>query len=193
MEFGREVRAARKKKGLTQKELGEQVGVTAIGVAQWEKGLRYPRLEMRQRLAKALDMDVTVLMSDEEKQDYFDLFGTEEERIQQALTAIKKQIAERAAELEMYGSEATPAIRRAWTLELVKDTAPKYYVSPEKIRQKTGMDSYVEPFSPDVSSNDPVQLTGKVVALLGTMNADGCEAALRHIQELAQIPDYKKV
>ena len=193
MEFGREVRAARKKKGLTQKELGEQVGVTAIGVAQWEKGLRYPRLEMRQRLAKALDMDVTVLMSDDEKQDYFDLFGTEEERAQRALTEIKKRIMERAAELEMNGGVATPATRRAWTLELVKDTAPRYYVSPERIRQKIGMDSYDEPFSAEASSNSPVQVTDKVVALLGTMNADGCEAALRHIQELSKIPDYKKV
>ena len=70
MSIGKLIRDARKKKGLTQKELGERLGISDVSVAQWENGLRNPRLETRQKLAKALDMDVTALMSDNEKQDY---------------------------------------------------------------------------------------------------------------------------
>ena len=90
MTTGELIREARKKKGLTQRELGELLGMSDVGVAQWEKGLRNPRLETRQRIAKALDIDITALMSDSEREDYFDLFGTEQERIQLALGEIKR-------------------------------------------------------------------------------------------------------
>ena len=133
MTTGELIREARKKKGLTQRELGELLGMSDVGVAQWEKGLRNPRLETRQRIAKALDIDVTALMSDSEKEDYFDLFGTDAERVGFALVKLKERMEVKVRELREYGGIATPARRRAWALELAKELAENYHVKEESI------------------------------------------------------------
>lgn len=138
MTTGELIREARKKKGLTQRELGELLGMSDVGVAQWEKGLRNPRLETRQRIAKALDIDITALMSDSEREDYFDLFGTEQERIQLALGEIKRGILSKTEEAQEYGGIVTQEKRRQWSLKLAREAADKYYVSEEAILKRLG-------------------------------------------------------
>lgn len=199
MTTGELIREARKKKGLTQRELGELLGMSDVGVAQWEKGLRNPRLETRQRIAKALDIDVTALMSDSEKEDYFDLFGTEQERVGFALVKLKERMEVRVRELREYGGIATPARRRAWALELAKELAENYHVKEESILKEIGLDDLPEESIAEISLADDYQEVGEnqiadsIVHLLMSMNSTGCKAALRHIQELSKIPDYKKV
>lgn len=48
----------RKKKNLTQKELGNKLGVTQQTVAQYENGTRMPKLETLKKIASALDVPV---------------------------------------------------------------------------------------------------------------------------------------
>lgn len=199
MTTGELIREARKKKGLTQRELGELLGMSDVGVAQWEKGLRNPRLETRQRIAKALDIDVTALMSDSEKEDYFDLFGTDAERVGFALVKLKERMEVKVRELREYGGIATPARRRAWALELAKELAENYHVKEESILKEIGLDDLPEEPIAEISLADDCQEVGEnqiadsIVHLLMSMNSTGCKAALRHIQELSKIPDYKKV
>ena len=199
MTTGELIREARKKKGLTQRELGELLGMSDVGVAQWEKGLRNPRLETRQRIAKALDIDVTALMSDSEKEDYFDLFGTDAERVGFALVKLKERMEVKVRELREYGGVATPARRRAWALELAKELAENYHVKEESILKEIGLDDLPEEPIAEISLADDYQEVGEnqiadsIVHLLMSMNSTGCKAALRHIQELSKIPDYKKV
>ena len=199
MTTGELIREARKKKGLTQRELGELLGMSDVGVAQWEKGLRNPRLETRQRIAKALDIDVTALMSDSEKEDYFDLFGTDAERVGFALVKLKERMEVKVRELREYGGIATPARRRAWALELAKELAENYHVKEESILKEIGLDDLPEEPIAEISLADDYQGVGEnqiadsIVHLLMSMNSTGCKAALRHIQELSKIPDYKKV
>ena len=199
MTTGELIREARKKKGLTQRELGELLGMSDVGVAQWEKGLRNPRLETRQRIAKALDIDVTALMSDSEKEDYFDLFGTDAERVGFALVKLKERMEVKVRELREYGGIATPARRRAWALELAKELAENYHVKEESILKEIGLDDLPEEPIAQISLADDYQEVGEnqiadsIVHLLMSMNSTGCKAALRHIQELSKIPDYKKV
>lgn len=199
MTTGELIREARKKKGLTQRELGELLGMSDVGVAQWEKGLRNPRLETRQRIAKALDIDVTALMSDSEKEDYFDLFGTDAERVGFALVKLKERMEVKVRELREYGGIATPARRRAWALELAKELAENYHVKEGSILKEIGLDDLPEEPIAEISLADDYQEVGEnqiadsIVHLLMSMNSTGCKAALRHIQELSKIPDYKKV
>lgn len=216
MTIGELIREARKKKGLTQRELGDLLGMSEVGVSQWEKGQRNPRLETRQRIAKALDIDITTLMSDAEKEDYFNLFGTEQERIQLALGEIKRGILSKAKETQEYGGIVTQEKKRQWSLKLAHDAADKYYVSEEEILKEMGLDDYQRrPTSNEMTDNDnridtsrDVQYGGEtserrhsvdsnvmkeIEILLGQMNREGTKAVLHHIRELAQIPDYKKV
>ena len=44
MNFGANLRDYRKAIGLTQKELGERIGVTSQAVNKWENGSRLPRM-----------------------------------------------------------------------------------------------------------------------------------------------------
>lgn len=198
MTTGELIRDARKKKGLTQKELGERLGISDVSIAQWENGLRNPRLETRQKLAKALDMDVTALMSDNEKQDYFSMFGSDSERVDLALMELKKQIEAKANNLREYGGIATPARRRSWALELARDLAEKYHVPERSILKKIGLDDLPTETEIDLQLQDDDlvvdenQIADDIIRLIMSMNSSGCKAALRHIQELSKIPDYKR-
>lgn len=216
MTTGELIREARKKKGLTQRELGDLLGMSDVGVAQWEKGLRNPRLETRQRIAKVLDIDITMLMSDSEKADYFNLFGTEQERVQLALGEIKRGIRSKTEEAREYGGIVNQEKRRQWSLKLARDAADKYYVSESAILQEIGLDDYQQRVtyneeldtdnridaSRDAQYDEETQelrttvdpnIISEIKVLLGRMNRDGQVAALHHIQELAQIPNYKRV
>lgn len=55
---GEEIRAARKRKGLTQKQLAEKMGVTETYISQYERDLRRPKPETVRRIAAALEIDV---------------------------------------------------------------------------------------------------------------------------------------
>lgn len=57
--IGNIIKQARKKKGLTQSELGELMGITAVAVGRWETGKRTPRPETIKRLSEALEVDLT--------------------------------------------------------------------------------------------------------------------------------------
>lgn len=188
MTTGELIREARKKKGLTQRELGDLLGMSDVGVAQWEKGLRNPRLETRQRIAKVLDIDITMLMSDSEKADYFNLFGTEQERVQLALTEIKNGIVSKTKKVQEYGGIATQEKKRGWAFDMAHEMADKFYVPVDSILEEICLDTI-----PELAPGEAPSKTNEILALLDMLNADGYEAVLRHIRELVQIPAYKKV
>ena len=62
MTTGQCIKAARKKAGLTQKALGEKLGIAYQTVAQWENDLRNPKIDTIRRIAVALNIDPYSLM-----------------------------------------------------------------------------------------------------------------------------------
>lgn len=64
MTTGQLIKAARKKAGMTQKELGQRIGTTYQTLAQWENDLRNPKFETLQRIAAALSVPVQELIAD---------------------------------------------------------------------------------------------------------------------------------
>ena len=63
MTTGERIRIARKKAGLTQKILGEKLGVSYQTIAQWENGLRNPKLETLRKIAKEINCPITDLFT----------------------------------------------------------------------------------------------------------------------------------
>ena len=63
MTTGQSIKAARKKAGLTQAELGKKLGVAYQTVAQWENDLRNPKVDTIRRIAAALDIDQYSIMN----------------------------------------------------------------------------------------------------------------------------------
>lgn len=65
MAIGERIRQARKRAGLTQKQLGEISGTSETTVKQYELGKRQPRIEQLQAIATALEVPVWELMDRE--------------------------------------------------------------------------------------------------------------------------------
>ena len=76
MTTGERIKEARIKCGLTQKDLGERLGLSYQAVAQWENNLRNPKQETLLKIADALGIDVIYLLSDQEKEIHLKLRAT---------------------------------------------------------------------------------------------------------------------
>ena len=59
-----EIRALREKKGLSQRQLAELVGTTQSAIARLEGGRICPSLPTLDRIANALDAELTVTLTD---------------------------------------------------------------------------------------------------------------------------------
>ena len=69
MKINEYIKSHRLAAGLSQKELGELVGVSQQAIAQYEKGQNSPRTDTIKKIAKALNLSFTEFLDD----DYFDL------------------------------------------------------------------------------------------------------------------------
>lgn len=67
MKICERIKTARKKAGLTQRQLGEKMGISYQAVAQWENDLRNPKIESLRAIANALEVPLRDLISVEDK------------------------------------------------------------------------------------------------------------------------------
>lgn len=61
MTVGQRIKAERKAKGMTQEDLGKKLGVSGAAIAQYETGRRYPKVETLEKIAAALNVDISKL------------------------------------------------------------------------------------------------------------------------------------
>ena len=82
-----QIRQARHRAGLPQRELAEQIGVTRVAVAQWESGVRVPSALACYALGQALGAEVKrgEVMTDES-----DELGTVAVHLSEAATLIER-------------------------------------------------------------------------------------------------------
>jgi repressor LexA len=64
MGIGLRIREAREREGLTQRELGQRVGVTPSAIANYENGVSHPKEAVLYRLMAALRVDANYLYQD---------------------------------------------------------------------------------------------------------------------------------
>ena len=62
MSIGNNIKRLRIEKKLTQKKLSELTGISEVMISQYELGLRNPKLENLQKIAKALNVHSLVLL-----------------------------------------------------------------------------------------------------------------------------------
>jgi transcriptional regulator with XRE-family HTH domain len=63
-EFSKILKKKRYEMGISQETLAKKLFVTKAAVSNWEKGKRIPDTDMVIKIAKCLDIDISVLMSD---------------------------------------------------------------------------------------------------------------------------------
>lgn len=64
MTIGENIRAIRKEKGLTQKELGRLCGIAEITIRQYESEKYQPKIETIEKIAKALGVPIVKIKED---------------------------------------------------------------------------------------------------------------------------------
>ena len=65
MTVGERIKRARKKARMTQKQLGDKLGVSYVVISQYENGARNPKIETLEKIAKALNISDFELIFDE--------------------------------------------------------------------------------------------------------------------------------
>lgn len=63
MQIGKVIRTYRKKKGLTQEEMANRLGVTTPAVNKWENGVSQPDIQLLAPIARLLDVSLEELLS----------------------------------------------------------------------------------------------------------------------------------
>lgn len=87
MKVGENIRKIRIERGLTQKELGEKCGIADSAIRRYELGRANPKLETLEKLANALNCDITDLADSESRlSNYIDLSILSEKQITSLLT-----------------------------------------------------------------------------------------------------------
>ena len=105
MTIGERTREIRKSRGLTQKELGERLGLSYQSIAQWENDLRKPKSETILKIASALGVR------------YEDIVGLE--------------TFESGAEFDKRWNEITRELRKSGnkTLKVIHTTDPRKFIN----------------------------------------------------------------
>lgn len=88
---GELIAALRKEKGLTQKELGSQLGVSDRAVSNWERGIRFPDIALLEELSDILEVSILELLRGERMEQ--EIGSAEmEQTIKEALQVQKKEL-----------------------------------------------------------------------------------------------------
>lgn len=196
--YGELIRKARKQKGMTQRELAHKLGISPVGIVQWEKNRRNPKFETRKKIADALDIDITELMLDDEKANFINTHGSSEERTSAAIRDILLCINHKAKLVESCGGTVTTDQKREWALEWLEIVAYRHGLSTEPIKVRLnqnlalGLDVATSSTVPKIEAPHKDTPIDEINSILSSMNEDGQDALLRHARELAKIPDYQK-
>lgn len=66
MKIGAKITELRRKKGLTQDQLAEKLGISAPAISKWETDTSYPDITLLCPLARALDTNIDTILQFEE-------------------------------------------------------------------------------------------------------------------------------
>lgn len=80
MNFGESIKKIRKEKGLTQKQLGEKLGISQAAIGQFESNSANPKIETMQKIADALNVslnDLVPISYEREMQEAYELSTTD--------------------------------------------------------------------------------------------------------------------
>lgn len=193
--YGELIRNARIRKGLTQSDLAYKLGITPTGIVQWEQNRRNPKLETRKKIANALDIDITELMLELEKNEYEQKYGILESRVCFAALQIEEVIDSNTKQAESCNGVVTVEHRRKWALDNLETIANKYCVPTNAVIKQLNvyLSLGLEEAPRSVMPKEKAYPNGREIdAIMAGMNEDGRDAVLRHARELAKIPEYQK-
>lgn len=88
VDFGNILKTQRLRKGMTQAQLAQRLGVTKSVISAYETGIRLPSYDILIHIAKLFNVSTDFLLGVENKQDV-DLSGLSQEEIDALMNLIK--------------------------------------------------------------------------------------------------------
>lgn len=85
--IGQNIKKARKEKGITQKKLGEILGVSQAAIGQFENEKSNPKIETLEKIASALEIPLALLLS-AESEDMYDSMTSKEFELHQDMYCV---------------------------------------------------------------------------------------------------------
>lgn len=174
--IGDNIKSARKNLGLTQAQLAEMANITTAAVSRYESGLREPRIEHLRSIANALDVTVGYLE------------GYESINSKQLVDAVNEGDTSRIEELMglPHGSVKVLSFEEENRLKSEEET-----LRAERnrlfIKLRIKMSRYYKTIN-EKECDDICDL----VRAFAKLNSDGRKRAIDQVEELTEIPKYKK-
>lgn len=183
MNFGESIKKIRKEKGLTQKQLGEKLGISQAAIGQFESNKANPQMETIRKIADALEVELWEIV----ELDQMDL----ETRIQQ----IKKMVAQLTPEaLEKFEELFIEDLNRNQeSVKKEQDEAAKKAHAEVDAQEKVHelFDSIFEDAVGGKRESTAVQVH-EILTSYNQLNDVGREEAIKRVNELTEIPKYTK-
>lgn len=192
MTIGDSIKRIRTQKGMTQKQLGDLLGISVQTVSAYESGRRRPKMETIERFADALGVVVSSLYSDPEEADDVErrLINSSSESFQaRLLRAIKDLGAEISYEGYVRGGSTAEEDNKLRD-EFLPRIAKFYDIPEEVLKENFGEFQECHDFNMVEMANFS-EAGQQAILILATLSEAGQAAALRHLEELAQIPAYQ--
>ena len=191
LKLGEQIKTARKNAGLSQRELGDQLGLSSQTIACWENGSRKPKQRNLRQVADALDVTIGYLLcsGDENSKD----IDTSLSLLSDNLRYLRREIGWTQRDL----SEKTGI-----SLRVIKDyenSSSGVFITNEHltiISEVLGVESD-KVLGQSVTNEwmEAVHIKNckeKVYTALEKLNIFGLQKAAERISEIAELPRYKK-
>jgi len=168
--FGEKVKEIRKKKGLSQLELGKKMNISQQAIAKYEKIIEQPKLTTVQKIADALDVTISELVDDWGKYTLEEIAADIDEE------TVYKNSHRLIEKLESIEDENG---------ELNQELLEKELHSIIKITEETSALSKV------FEDSQLLKYSTEITELLKMLNDTGRGEALKRVKELTQLTKYK--
>ena len=181
MTTGQRIKAARKNAKMTQKELGQKLGISSQSIAQWENDLRNPKIETLQRIADALDVSVDYLLGT------YHLKGILDYRIFEIQERIFKDMKREGLSGEEFCAKLGLPIDEWFKWKEASSTS--YLDHLPEISKLLGV-------SADVLTGKKADTTPpsriRLLSAFNNLNDAGQQKAVERVSELTEVPKYRR-
>lgn len=173
---GNLIREARKRQDMTQEDLARALGVKRALISKYENGIIEPSLSMLKKLANALKVTVGYLQGEEHitTQELLQALKNKDAEVLSALIGIPGSVIFLSDEDEAQLQEELNAKRKESEKNI---THLKWIVRNE----------YSNAFS-----KDDLDIVKQVISGLSQLNIEGQKKVIERVEELTEIPKYKK-
>ena len=183
---GEKIRSSRIDAGLTQKELGDKMGVDSATVGKYERGILNPKKETIQKFAKALGVDYYTLDSESFTADKLSPTSALYKRM---IGFIERQIALGTITLQDVQEDPDKAIQKQ--LKANREISEAELRNAVPLYSEEDLQRLIEKINWKSDEAARAEEEKRLLEKFRCLNKAGKKVAVERVEELTQIPKYQ--